>query len=503
MSSLKNIQTGGEKMKQDTVILYQPKIDFAPYYPCFWAPLSILSVAAPLVSQGVRVILLDGNLEENQKDKEIIKDNLERCICVGISSMIGGNQLERGLNIARFIKDQRHGLPVILGGPATSVISEQLFEDPNIDYLVLGQGEQPVSDLVNNLIQGKNTENIHGIMSRNKREMLKPVFQDKNLFPPYPWYLLDAEKYIREDRYLGKRILNYASSQGCSYRCGYCSESASYSCHWKALTGERTFNEVKQLKINYNLDGIKFYDANFFVNPGRVIDFAKRLNDSNLQLNWGASAHPKGVIRLADNLAEIKKSGLNRLLIGAESGSQNTLDYIHKGCTVEDNILTAKLCAEHHISSAFTFIVGLPGIKDDISKTLEMVIKIKKISGEFDVKIHFYAPFPGTPLFSEAKEFGYHSPTTLREWSSYDYYLIQTPWVDKKEEDKIRRFGDFYCDFLYPPNWFLEVMKSKPISNEIYKVLRKVVELRCKIHFYGLPLEMNWFSNVTGKKTFQ
>lgn len=490
-------------MRQDTVILYQPKVDFKPYYPCFWAPLSILSVAAPLVSKGIRVLLLDGNLEEHQKDKKIIEENIGRCICVGISSMIGGNQLERGLDIAMFIKQYRSDLPIILGGPATSVISEQLFEDPNIDYVVLGQGELPVSDLVDCLIQGKKIENIPGVMSRSNREWATPVFHDKNLFSPYPWHLLDVEKYIREDRYLGKRVLNYTSSQGCPYRCGYCSESASYGCQWKALTSERVLNEVEQLKRNYNLDGIKFYDANFFVNPNRVIDFARGLNDSNLHLNWGAAAHPKGVIRLADNLAEIKKSGLNRLLIGAESGSQNTLDYINKGCTVEDNILAAKLCAEHQISSAFTFIVGMPGIKDDISKTLEMVLKIKKISGEFDVKIHFYAPFPGTPLFSEAEKRGYRSPATLREWSSYDYYLIQTPWVDRKEENKVRRFGDFYCDFLYPPNWFLEVMESKQISNQVYKVLRKVVELRCKVHFYGLPLEMNWFTSVTGKKTFQ
>ena len=50
-------------MRRDTVVLYQPKVDFLPYYPCFWAPLSILSVAAPVVKKGIRVIILDGNLD--------------------------------------------------------------------------------------------------------------------------------------------------------------------------------------------------------------------------------------------------------------------------------------------------------------------------------------------------------------------------------------------------------------------------------------------------------
>jgi len=50
-------------MKRDTVILYQPKVDFLPYYPCFWAPLSILSVAAPLVEKGIKVVILEPGVE--------------------------------------------------------------------------------------------------------------------------------------------------------------------------------------------------------------------------------------------------------------------------------------------------------------------------------------------------------------------------------------------------------------------------------------------------------
>lgn len=485
------------------MILYQPQLDYKPYYPCYWAPLSILSVAAPLVSKDIKVILLDGNLEEHQKDKDTIKNNAERCICFCVSSMIGGNQLERGLEIAKFAKSCRSDLPIVLGGPVTSVLLEQLFIDPNIDYLVLGQGEQPVSDLVDRIVQGKDRSNIPGVMSRDDCKFVKPVFLDKNLFPPYPWHLLQVERYIREDSYLGKRVLNYTSSQGCPHQCGYCSESASYNCHWKALTAERTLGEIKQLVTDYSLDGIKFYDANFFVNPSRAIEFAQGLIDNNLKIRWGASAHPKGVVRLGDNLAKMKESGLNRLLIGAESGSQVALDYMNKGCTVEDNIRAAELCAKYDIPASFTFIVGMPGVKDDLSPTLELALKMKKISGNFDVNIHFYAPFPGTPLFNESIKYGYQPPTNLQGWSSLDYYIIQTPWIDKKEEKKVRRFGDFYCDFLYPPTWFLEDIRSRPILSQTYKVLRHIVELRCKVHFYGLPVEMNWLKSITGKKTFQ
>jgi len=491
-------------MERDTVILYQPKIDYKPYYPCFWAPLSILSVAAPLVEKGIKVVILDGNLDEHSKDRNIVAENISRCICIGITSMIGGCQLERGLDFAIYVKSFSVNLPIVFGGPGASVIPNQLIIVPEIDFVVLGQGEKPFSDLVDNLVTGTNNNRVPGAISKdiNDSKKVVPTLLDKNLFPPYPWYLLNVEKYIREDRYLGQRVLNYVSSQGCPYSCGYCSEVAVYHSRWTALTAKRTFEEVKYLAKTFSLEGIKFYDANFFVNSKRVIEFAGYLLDDGIRMKWGASAHPKNIIKLSDNLAEIKQSGLSRLLIGAESGSSEALTHIGKDCTTEEILFVAELCARFQIAATFTFIVGIPGIEEDIKATLDIVLEMKKISGDFDIKIHFYAPFPGTPLYREAQKGGYHAPVSLKDWSVCDYYLIQTPWLAKKEEIKVRMFGDFYCDFLYPPSWFLDFISGKPVARWIYAYLRRITELRCRFHFYKVPLERMWFKMLTGKDIF-
>ncbi|XOA43105.1 MAG: B12-binding domain-containing radical SAM protein [Candidatus Nealsonbacteria bacterium] len=487
-------------MKQNTVILYQPKVDYKPYYPCFWAPLSILSVAAPLVAKGIEVIILDGNLEQHQQDKEIVRSNISNCLCVGITSMIGGNQLKRSLSFARFIKKEKTEIPIVFGGPLASVIPNQLLSSPEIDYVVYGQGEQPMLDLVNSLINGYKYKKIPGVITRENQDNFQISFLDKNNFPPYPWELIDVEKYIRSDNYLGQRVLNYVSSQGCPYRCGYCSEVAVYKSRWKALSAERVIKEIKWLKQKYSLDGIKFYDANFFAKPKRVIEFVKGLIDNDLRLKWGASAHPNSIIALKNNLSEIKKSGLNRFLVGAESGSQQALNHINKNCSVKDNLRVAYLCAKHCIPVAFTFIVGIPGVKKDILKTLNLALRMKKISREFDIKIHFYAPFPGTSLFKEAQALGYEPPNTLKEWSDYDYYLIQTPWVKKNQEKKVRRFSDFYCDFPYSPFWFQEKINQNLVSSITYKILRRITKIRCKIHCYRFPFEMIWFQKLAQKK---
>lgn len=484
---------------KNTVVLYYPAIDFKPFYPCYWAPLSILSVAAPLVAEGFKVILLDGNLGDGDADRSVIRENLSECICVGISSMIGGGQLERGLKMSSYVKSLNGNTPVVFGGPLGTVVPEVLFKDSNIDYVVRGQGEYPFLELVKILQSSKPMKDIAGIVQRGDSEISKSVMYDKESMPPYPWHLLDVEKYVRQDRLLGERVMNFISSQGCPHRCGYCSEVSSYGCKWKALTAERMLREVSDLVKKHNLDGIKFYDSNFFVDRNRVIKFAQGLIDDGVNINWAASAHPKGLKKLADELALIRKSGLRRLLIGAESGSQASLDYIKKGCTTEDIMEAAELCAKHDISSAFTFIVGMPGISDDVDATLEMALKMKKLSGNFEINIHFYAPLPGTPLYEEAKKLGYRPPSSLLEWSRYNYYAIQIPWLDKAVEKNIRLFGDFYVDFLYPPEWFLLDLESKPIARTVYGLLRRLVKLRCKLHFYSTPIEKYWLKQVFGK----
>jgi len=434
----------------------------------------------------------------------IVAENESRCIYVGITSMIVGRQLKKGLDFAAYVKSLLVDLPIVFGGSLASVIPDQLITAPEIDFIIRGQGEKPFSDLVDNLVVGEDGNYIPGVISRFTDNLgsIPMVLLDKNVFPPYPWHLINVEKYIRQDRYLGQRVLNTVSSQGCPYGCGYCSEVAVYHRRWTALTAKRTFEEVKYLAKTFALEGVKFYDANFFVNSKRVMEFAGYLLNDGLNIKWGASAHPRDILRLSSQLEDIKRSGLSRLLIGAESGSPEALVYIGKGCTTEEILSVAELCSKFRIVTAFTFIVGIPGTEEDINVTLNMVLRIKKISGDFDIKIHFYAPFPGTPLYRETEEKGYHAPTSLRDWSVYDYYLIQTPWVSKREERKVRVFGDFYCDFLYPPSWFLDFISEKPLVRWIYTYLRRLVELRCKFHFYRVPLERTWFKMLMGKDIF-
>ena len=117
----------------------------------------------------------------------------------------------------------------------------------------------------------------------------------------------------------------------------------------------------------------------------------------------------------------------------------------------------------------------------------------------YQISIHFYAPLPGTPLYEDAKSFGYKPPKSLFEWSEYTYYAVQIPWLSKTTERKVRRFSDFYSDFLFPPTWFLTELNSKPIIKVMYEVLRVLAKLRCRLNFYSFPIERYWLEYTFGK----
>jgi radical SAM superfamily enzyme YgiQ (UPF0313 family) len=199
-----------------------------------------------------------------------------------------------------------------------------------------------------------------------------------------------------------------------------------------------------------NLNGVKFYDANFFVDRKRVITFAQGLIDREIPIKWAASAHPYPMLKMSDEEMRIlERSGLSRLLIGAESGNPDELKFIDKHITTEDVINVAQKCNEYNIHGSFTVIVGYPGFpKDYIGNTLRFGEMLREIDHRHEMKAHIFTPYPGTPLFMESIAQGFNPPKTIDEWSTYDYYEIETPWVNNQDMKIIREFNERNCPYV-------------------------------------------------------
>lgn len=428
---------------KNRIILYHPKTSHERNYKFYWIPYSLLCVAAVLVDKKYDVQIIDGNLEEE------IELAFEDVLCVGISSMIG-HQIEDGLHFCQKIR-KNIDAPIVWGGPFPTLLPEVLLSSDYVDYIIRGPGDYLFADFVESLKAGREPVEGVGYYKEGKKVLgTIQVLPDRNKTPKYPYHLLDLKKYIRNDPNISDKVINYVSSQGCPFGCGFCTDTAIYKQKWSAFTAIRTINEILDLTSKVSANGVKFYDSNFFANPKRAIEFAKILVDREANLKWAASAHPKNLLLLKDeDYIQIKKSGLTRLLIGAETGVQDELNFINKNLKLSETIYLAEKLEEHGIIGSFTFVTGYPTMPAvNIDKTVEFASNLAEKTKIHEYKIHLYLPFPGTPLYKFAVLNGFSSPKDMMGWSNLDYYEIETPWIDYKYQDTIRKFNTKYCPYV-------------------------------------------------------
>lgn len=416
------------------VLLFHPRTGHEKNYKNFWIPYSVLSIGSELINSGRDVSIWDNNLDKNsfnQLEKKI--EEIGEPILVGISSMIG-YQIKEGLQFASLVRKIYPNIPIVWGGTAPTILPQQFADSSLVDIVVRGQGELVIKD----------------ILSGNKSRIQHKEQVSRENFASYSFKLVPVERYIKPDEHINKRTINYISSQGCPFGCGFCTEVALYHQRWYAQSRENIRRKINQLINEFNVNGIKFYDANFFVNKRRVLGFAQDILDKGLDIRWAASAHPNNLLNLNDKELElIRKSGCSRILVGAESGNQEELNYIHKNTTIEKVLKVAKKLRKNDICGSFTIIVGYPGFPDkNISKTLEFGKRIATISSLHEVKAHVYAPYPGTPLYQDAIRHGFVAPKTLKDWADYDYYEVQTPWLKSELTQEVREFNRSLCPYV-------------------------------------------------------
>lgn len=434
-------------MKRKKIVLYHPATHHEKFYSFFWIPYSLLTIASS-ICDNYETIIIDENLNEQYNVYKLI----ENCLCVGISVMTG-QQIIGALKFTKIVKSINPQIPIIWGGCHPTLLPEITISNSDIDFLVIGRGEIVFNKLIAELETSQNFIDIENIVYKKDNQIVyNKIKNDIILVNSFNWNLLNINNYIRQDEKIGKNVINYVSSFGCPFDCTFCSEVALYQNKWLAYDNKRIINDIQFLLENTNAKSIKFFDANFFGNPNKAIDFAKRIIELKLIFNWAAAIHPKTLSELNNTDLEIlQNSNCCRLLIGAESGYQPALDIINKKITANEIIISAIKCSEFNVNGSFTFIVGLPNcdIEKEIEETINIGNQIRRINSKHDVKIHFYAPYPNTLLFHKAIEFGFKPPKTLQDWADYDYYNIETPWIKKDYEKVIHSFNSKNCIYVH------------------------------------------------------
>lgn len=433
-------------------ILYHPRTFHEHNYRYYYIPYSIVSVATTL-SSALPCVLIDNNALRCEDPSDLPLPGPNEWGVVGISTMIG-HQITDGLKFSEYIKSVAPDCPVVWGGACPTMLTSEVLCERSVDYVVVGQGEATFPELWRTLSSGGDGRQVAGVAIRSGSGITscgRPL-TDLNDLPPYrDWYSqINVGAYIRADEHIASRTVNYHSSQGCAFNCGFCCEPTLWDNKWRGRNAQGVVEDIKPLIDNFGVNGIKFYDSEFFIQMNRVLQFANLVVQQGLPLRWAASIHPRNFLRLTDDeLTLLRRSGLSRLLLGAETAMREELRLIKKRLEPSTMEEVARRCARVGVSASFTFVTGYPGFPlENIDRTIEFAETLARMSPRHEAKIHFFGPYPGTPLYQLAIKHGFSAPQNLREWADYDYYFIQTPWISTEYFAKVRQFNEAYYPYL-------------------------------------------------------
>ncbi|HET9391145.1 MAG TPA: radical SAM protein [Steroidobacteraceae bacterium] len=454
------------------VLLYNPQAVF------FTMPLALLAIGSELDPDRYEVIIVDGRLDPDAENT--LRSHVNDAVCLGVTVLTGA-PISDALQISRAAKRARPDLPVVWGGWHPSMFARECLAEPSVDVTVRGQGEETFVEIVDRLEHGQSLVGCAGCTVRlpngsiheNPARPLAPV--DK--FRAHDYGLIPVERYYELK---GKRQLDYISSQGCNFRCAFCSDPFVYGRKWVGLEPTRMALRLKELWDRYHFDDVNFQDETFFTKARRVQELAERIIESGMKISWAATMRADQGIRLPEAVwALCKQSGLRRLLVGVESGSNEMLKRIRKDIRIEQVYQTAETMLRHDIAGHFPFIVGFPEESDaSIQATLDCAKRLRSMSPEFQTPIYYFKPYPGSELVIEAVSRGFQLPETLEAWSEFDYVAgLPGPWVSPEKFRLIERFK-----FFHELAW-KRVYRGKA-------VLQRLARYRCRRDNYQWPVEM-------------
>jgi anaerobic magnesium-protoporphyrin IX monomethyl ester cyclase len=417
-------------------------------------PYSILFLERMLRDIDVDVVIFDQKHDKNIE--KYIEENVSDIVLVGLSVMIS-HQIIEAKKIANFTKSISD-IPILFGGWFPTTFPEIVLSEEFVDYIIIGQGENPFRELVLNLLEEKSEFNkIVGLGYKNERKtIINSIEPWANSFnhPPINLDLIRIEDYIQDGN-----MFTYIATIGCSCKCSFC--TLSFVKDMKHFTDkpENVIDGLNHiLKKHPEISHINFVDDNFFFNKNYVIRLANLIIERELNITWFGSAHLKYFLN-SYNESEIDliyKSGCRMIWCGAESADNEVLKELNKRYSKKDIIETLNRIKKHKISASFNFMVAFPPKpKKDFSKTLKLIMKLLCIDRSLEIAINFYLPFLENSFYFEAKKLGFAYPKSYDEFIQVLTNGFYMPWISKTMKRQVFYLGHFYIPIYkreYPLN---------------------------------------------------
>ncbi len=353
-------------------------------------------------------------------------------------------------NILRLVKAVRQQLPsalIVVGGHHATIAPED-FDDPVVDAVVIGLGEETFREVVQAAVGKREIGDIPGLAV--------PTGEGLGFTPtrPLPRTLDDLplpnrelnRRYRQHYTLHGSPLGMIGTARGCPYRCKFCSIVTEMKGRFITKSPKRVIEELGRIDQPF----VRFADGNTFGNPRRMWDLAEGIRDAGVKKRYLFDIRSDTVTKHPDLIAAWRQIGLEYVAIGLESSSDEYLQSLNKDSSVSDNVAALAILRENGVKALGQFMIDPAFEEEDFERTIAFVL-------EHDIHLPTFlltTPFPGTALFDEVKD-----QLVTRDYEKFDCVHALTP--TKLDKDTF-----FRCFFgLYEKAYSMKRLGRRFVTN--------------------------------------
>ncbi len=394
-------------------------------------PLGLMYLSSYLKQQGLSVKLFDSTFSP--------RTELYQLLAKKHSKLLGlyTNLMTRTSVLAIIAQAKKQGITVILGGPESANYIAEYIEQ-GADYIISGEGELSLTELVKALCKGGDGHNVLGVSFKNSNGSIinNPARVLPKNIDEYPWpdrQSINIKQYLDIwHQHHGESSVSMITARGCPFKCSWCSHSVFGFTH-RRRDPEDCANELQHIVDTYNPKQIWYADDVFTIHYKWLYSYAQELKNRSLKV-------PFETISRADRLTKdkvldtLQEMGCYRIWIGAESGSQRLLDHMQRQVTIEQVYTATKEAQKRGIQVGMFLMWGYGDEQiEDIDETVKQVARINP-----DIFLTTVAyPIKGTEFY-RANEHTINVTVKWQEGSDRDLMLTH------RRSERYYRYANIY-----------------------------------------------------------
>lgn len=388
-----------------------------------WIPLNFVYLAGVARQAGLVAEIYDAMAKDHgypEIEQRFRDSHPDYVASTAITSTI--NDAIRTLELAKSVKPDT---VTILGGVhPTFMYEEVLKSSAAVDYIVIGEGEITLRQLLSVLQTGGDPASVPGLAFRQGDTICKTpkrCFMESIDDLPAAWDLLDWQDY----KYFfipNSRLGAISTSRGCDYDCIFCSQQKFWEKSWRARDPRKVADELEYLYNACQVNVFLITDEYPTSNRERWEAFLDAVIAKELPISLLMETRATDIIRDKDIIWKYRKAGIIHISIGIEATDQATLDLIRKGMHVDEARQALDLLHEQGIVTEASFVLGFP---DETTASAMRTLQQAQHCNPDIANFLALTPWPYADIYQEVRQY-------IREWDYAKYNLID-PIIEPKQ----------------------------------------------------------------------